>query len=384
MFCENCGNKNKEGHKFCTKCGAKQIKEEINNNRDLNEGLVIKGPTKKGDRASFVILGVGILVMAIIMVYPKIQNYFKNTQEINNSLIANQQEKEDDLTKIHEEELRRKSEQENESLKKEIESLKNKSDNQAKNQKSTDTKLAELREDLKSSKVGQNNYSEQSNTVISAVAKVYCDLDNNKSSTGSGSVWFYNGSYYLVTNYHVLKDVNGVNESCAITLARDWNAVTQDIDKAYQDDNLLIYTVETSGYTYWEDVDLAISKLVGYEQPLSYMEDIAMETNETECNENFSPDTKVKIIGYPYTSALTLPTITEGIISSWEDVGKVGYYITSAKIEHGNSGGIAVIENYYCMVGIPSAVVVGSSESLGRILILNEADLKNFFENLIE
>ena len=73
-----------------------------------------------------------------------------------------------------------------------------------------------------------------------------------------------------------------------------------------------------------------------------------------------------------------------GIISSWEDVGKVGYYITSAKIEHGNSGGIAVIENYYCMVGIPSAVVVGSSESLGRILILNEADLKNFFENLIE
>ena len=175
MFCENCGNKNKEGHKFCTKCGAKQIKEEINNNRDLNEGLVIKGPTKKGDRASFVILGVSILVMAIIMVYPKIQNYFKNTQEINNSLIANQQEKEDDLTKIHEEELRRKSEQENESLKKEIESLKNKSDNQAKNQKSTDTKLAELREDLKSSKVGQNNYSEQSNTVISAVAKVYCD-----------------------------------------------------------------------------------------------------------------------------------------------------------------------------------------------------------------
>jgi len=27
MFCENCGNKLKEGHKFCTKCGHSNVQE---------------------------------------------------------------------------------------------------------------------------------------------------------------------------------------------------------------------------------------------------------------------------------------------------------------------------------------------------------------------
>ena len=27
MFCENCGNKLKEGHKFCTKCGHSNVSE---------------------------------------------------------------------------------------------------------------------------------------------------------------------------------------------------------------------------------------------------------------------------------------------------------------------------------------------------------------------
>jgi hypothetical protein len=32
MFCENCGNKNQEGHKFCTKCGhlVDSTKEKTN------------------------------------------------------------------------------------------------------------------------------------------------------------------------------------------------------------------------------------------------------------------------------------------------------------------------------------------------------------------
>lgn len=32
MFCENCGNKIEEGHKFCTKCGhlVDSIKEKTN------------------------------------------------------------------------------------------------------------------------------------------------------------------------------------------------------------------------------------------------------------------------------------------------------------------------------------------------------------------
>jgi len=389
IFCENCGKELQSAQQFCTNCGMNfsTVQNEVKKNSSLKiifSKIKISKIGKKNTGILLIIMATLVLISGVVFGISKYKSYFETREQKTIYIFTKLQQEKDDLIKKQQEELRIKSEKENEVLKKEIESLKNKSDNQVKNQKTTDTKLAELRDGLISSKVGRSNYSEQSSAVIGAIAKVYCDLDNNKNTTGSGSVWFYNGSYYLVTNYHVLQDANGINESCAITLARDWNAVAEDIDKAYEDDNLLIYTVNTSNYTYWEGLDLAISKLSEYEQPFSYLEDIALETNEAECNENFSPDTKIKIIGYPYTSSFTLPTITEGIVSSWENIGDAGYYVTSAKIEHGNSGGIAVTENYYCTVGIPSAVVVGSSESLGRILVLNEMDLKYLFENLIE
>ncbi len=57
-------------------------------------------------------------------------------------------------------------------------------------------------------------------------------------------------------------------------------------------------------------------------------------------------------------------TATEGIVSGND----AGYYTTSAKIEHGNSGGIAIDENRDCYLGIPTASYTGQIESLGRIL----------------
>lgn len=57
-------------------------------------------------------------------------------------------------------------------------------------------------------------------------------------------------------------------------------------------------------------------------------------------------------------------TATEGIVSGQD----AGYYTTSAKIEHGNSGGLAIDTNNNCYLGIPTAAVAGEIESLGRIL----------------
>lgn len=57
-------------------------------------------------------------------------------------------------------------------------------------------------------------------------------------------------------------------------------------------------------------------------------------------------------------------TATEGIISGKDS----GYYTTSAKIEHGNSGGLAVDKTNNCYLGIPTAAFTGEIESLGRIL----------------
>ncbi len=74
---------------------------------------------------------------------------------------------------------------------------------------------------------------------------------------------------------------------------------------------------------------------------------------------------KVYILGYPAIGGETL-TMTEGIISGYEG----NYYKTSAKIDHGNSGGIAVLGKKNCYLGIPTMAQVGDIESLGYILDL--------------
>ncbi len=73
---------------------------------------------------------------------------------------------------------------------------------------------------------------------------------------------------------------------------------------------------------------------------------------------------EILILGYPSIGAVSGLTITEGIISGYEN----GYYITSAKIARGNSGGIAVSVAGDCILGIPTFVKVGATESLGRVL----------------
>ncbi len=73
---------------------------------------------------------------------------------------------------------------------------------------------------------------------------------------------------------------------------------------------------------------------------------------------------KVLVLGYPGIGSQTGLTVTEGIVSGFDG----SYYITSAKIDKGNSGGAAILAKDNCYLGIPSASVVGVIESLGRIL----------------
>ncbi len=97
------------------------------------------------------------------------------------------------------------------------------------------------------------------------------------------------------------------------------------------------------------------------------------KTGSFACTSEPSIGDPLVILGYPsygtgaekYISAnsnLEI-TATEGIISGRDDV----YYTTSAKIEHGNSGGLAIDKTSDCYLGIPTAAVAGQIESLGRI-----------------
>jgi len=105
--------------------------------------------------------------------------------------------------------------------------------------------------------------------------------------------------------------------------------------------------------------------------PDSGLIDLGNRKDLVACNYKAPQGENIVILGYPGIGATNDITTTEGIISGYDG----DYYITSAKIEHGNSGGIAVSVQNNCALGIPTFVEVGSVESLGRIL-----DMRKVFD----
>jgi S1-C subfamily serine protease len=72
----------------------------------------------------------------------------------------------------------------------------------------------------------------------------------------------------------------------------------------------------------------------------------------------------VRIFGYPASTGPLHLAVTDGIISSVLDGGLLA---TSAKIDSGNSGGLAV-DSRGCIIGVPSAVLMGTYDKFGIII----------------
>lgn len=230
-----------------------------------------------------------------------------------------------------------------------------------------------------------SDYQEINNSLdfSNSVARVICGTGYNSYyddyeyySSGSGSIWFNGGNYWLLTNEHVLEGT----DDCYIFVTKDWIEAVEDSDKAFSENNILLYYINPADRFYLDEegYDLAFAKIEEIEQPLYLMKDIAMSPDKENCSETYPIGTKIKIFGYPTIGSDTVITLTEGIISSFEKVGNAYYYLTSAKIEEGNSGGLALVDindNTSCTVGIPTFVQSGSIESLGRILTITEEDI---------
>ncbi len=181
------------------------------------------------------------------------------------------------------------------------------------------------------------------------VAHLECSwyLANNiKYAQASGSATLVNFTglgIRAITNKHILVYNNFAPRECKLTL-----------------DDGTFYTI-------------AINKdnvSIGKEEDWAYVALPADETltNVTKKQVKLCPSVeigdKLLVLGYPRIGSKTGLTVTEGIVAGIDEE----YYITSAKIDKGNSGGAAVLVKDSCYLGIPSASVVGSIESLGRIL----------------
>ncbi len=201
--------------------------------------------------------------------------------------------------------------------------------------------------------------------IASSVVNIYCTGETEEDTYGgSGTIMSEDG--WVLTNAHIIPTAETESDgtdSCLVILPDPITGSPDEMYTAYP-----VVVVDLS-----EKYDLAFIKIndVYYdpEEGKAYGEYPkifpAYDSNRYCKNENVKLGEPVRIYGYPSISGGSALTVTDGIVSSL--IIDEGYIITSAKISHGNSGGLAV-DQYGCRIGIPSMVSGDEYESLGVII----------------
>ena len=188
-------------------------------------------------------------------------------------------------------------------------------------------------------------------------------------SAGSGFVYSITTEHSsepvvaIITNTHVLSAHNGFSSpsSCEVTLPGNYKYTFGKDDSYLQTDNGEAGNIKfIDGQPYL--VPITDAGWLWVRNPDSYIQSIAAKPRLCDTLPRIGDD--IVILGYPGIGSGIGITATEGIISGIEDE----YFVTSAKVEHGNSGGVALFRSQNCYFGIPTFVRTGSVESLARIL----------------
>lgn len=198
------------------------------------------------------------------------------------------------------------------------------------------------------------NKSVDLSSIISSwrprVALIKCQwvFSNGMSVSGSGSgVLFYGASSgaKLITNGHVVTYGAYTPSKCTVKFP----------------DDATVYTVTESNITLASGgIDAAF---IDIPTPSAYLRSLAL-SGGNKCSVAPAIGDSIAILGYPSIGSVTDITATDGIVSGNDG----NYFITSAKVERGNSGGAAILSKNNCYLGIPSFVDLGSIEALARIL----------------
>ncbi|MDP2638156.1 MAG: trypsin-like peptidase domain-containing protein [Candidatus Levybacteria bacterium] len=207
--------------------------------------------------------------------------------------------------------------------------------------------------------------------IASSVVNIFCEGASGTYEDGSGgSGTIITADGLVLTNSHIIPQ--GENESlneksCIVTLPDPATGAEKDI---YYAKPLVAPDIS-------EKYDLAFVQIddVYYDEKEGkaygeYPRQFPAYDSSLYCKkENIKLGESVRIYGYPAISGGGYAlTITDGIVSSL--IIDEGLIITSAKISHGNSGGLAVDKNG-CRIGIPSMVSGDEYESLGVIISNN-------------
>jgi hypothetical protein len=185
------------------------------------------------------------------------------------------------------------------------------------------------------------------------IAYVTCNFGGLIKQSGSGTVFLqlpaFSNQIPVLTNRHVI-----TYEGIYDTYGPDY-CIVKIGDETYR-------VLPTQFRFLTKGYDLAILFI---DNPSQKLKEIAISWKNELCKAKTGKvGDSIVVLGFPAIGSPTDITATEGIISGYEDY----YYITSAKIDAGNSGGAAILLKENCFLGIPTYIVKGKAESLGRIL----------------
>ncbi len=200
------------------------------------------------------------------------------------------------------------------------------------------------------------------NEIAASVVNIFCPSteSNEKTSGGSGTIISEDG--LILTNSHIIpqdKKYIHVDETGCLVVLPD--PTTGQPNGVY-----LAHPIVLPGLS--DTYDLAYMNIYAAyydtdkgEYSGVYPRKFPAFDTATKCSAQLGEP--VRIFGYPAISGGYSLTVTDGVVSSFPGDGLI---VTSAKISHGNSGGLAVNKNG-CMIGVPSMVSSDEAESLGVI-----------------
>ncbi len=192
-------------------------------------------------------------------------------------------------------------------------------------------------------------------SYVSAVVRVQCyDANDRLKTLGSGTLMRgYYGEEYMeavMTNAHVVAGTF----SCVI--------YSPELDQQFD--------LKTVGFQFATDTDFVVIGLRDTDPALNFS-----VSDLSTCPNDLALATPIYVIGYPASAGMS-KTVTNGILSgqlNYYDNKPYKDYYVSAKIDIGNSGGLALAEynHGYCLLGLPTALVEGSYENLGVVQNMN-------------
>lgn len=198
--------------------------------------------------------------------------------------------------------------------------------------------------------------------IVSSVVNILCPSIYGESESTGGSGTIITDDGVILTNAHIIphnkRNTLVKDDGCIVTIP---DPKTGQIVEIYYANPIVLPEISDN----YDLAYLKIYKAVYDDKTGKTWGTYPKKFDALSCLDGkVDLGDSVRIFGYPAISGDGLSlTVTDGIVSSLPGDGTI---VTSAKINHGNSGGLAV-NSQGCMIGVPSAFTSDDAGSLGII-----------------